>query len=594
MGISLMSASVSCTSDNEFLTEKPKGTMTIENAYETSDQVLATIFSAYFEYDRGFYFDSGGRGLLRDKVVGTDIADQAYNQIHNSNFPVYWSADVDFVKGKWDSFYKMISYCNLALLKMDDVTWSSDSEKNRAIGEARFLRGLAYLRLGEYFGGVPLVLEYSEHPRFDYERATRAATYETAIEDLEIAYNNLPTDVSSEYGRAGKSAAAMALSEAYLALGVENGSNDFTEAERYAQEVVMAHPLMTQRFGVRMAGATGSKNGVPNAFENGNVIFDLFVSDNVISPQNTEAVWVVNVAADYATFAQTGGLFEATLTSSPALGDITWSDEYMEDAPASNGPWRAVSAKYGGKTNPAIHGGFGWGMVLPTWYMQETAWNAENNFSTEQDYRYVEGVTVRTKYLCCDENHSLYEHLIGWDEISKTAEDPASKFGPIFYKMTPMDDWDYDVNDPGTFGMKSNTYRNRYCMRSAEAYLLLAEAQLRNGKSGDALNTINTLRRRANAEPMPSIDLQKILDERARELIFEEDRWATFLRMEPEEWKPRILKYATYAANPGDPVFPEVRRWREFSGEIAFDLWPIPQAYIDLNTGAPMEQNEGW
>lgn len=595
LGISFLSAGVSC-SDDDFLTEDPRATMTIDNAYDKSSQVLATIFSAYYEYDKNFYF-TFGTGIAQYKMVGTDICDMPYNQSHYSNFGAYWPTDADFIKEKWDSYYKMISYCNLALSKMDAVTWSNDEEKTRAIAEARFLRGFSYLKLAEYYGGVPIVEEYSEHTRFDYERASRSDVYAYAIGELEAAYNDLPTDdeIKSEYGRAGKGAAAMALSEAYLAQGVENGSSDFTKAENYAREVVNAHPLMQNRFGVRTTNATGNKGGVPNAFEQGNVIYDLYVSDNVVAPENTEAVWVVNVASDYATWAQTGGLRDQTIMTSPALQDISWSDEYMEDAPASNGPWRAVSAKYGGRTSPAIHGGFGWAFVGPTWYMENTIWNAENNYNTDVDYRYVEGVTVRTKYLCCDENHSLYEQPIGWKHISKNEIDPASKFFGIFYKITPMDDWDYDSNDPGDMGMpKVNLYRNRYCMRSAEAYLLLAEAQLRNGKAGEALNTVNQLRARANAKPMPSIDLQKILDERARELVYEEDRWGTFLRMEPEVWKPRIKNYGTYTAGSNDAQYPEIRRWSEYTDDIHFNLWPIPKAYIDLNSEVQWEQNAGW
>lgn len=594
MSISLISTGLSCTSDNEFLTEKPKAIMTPENSYLNSDQVLSTIFSAYYEYNKFFYFDGG---TLQLKMSGTDICDSSDSGTHMSNFSAYWSSDARFVKDRWDSYYKIIAYCNLALSKMDVVTWNDEKQKIRAIAEAKFLRGLAYLRLAECYGGVPIVEEYSEQARFDYERASRSTVYEFAITDLTDGYNGLPTDaeVKSEYGRVGQSAAAMALAEAYLALGVENGSTDFTEAERYAQEVINAHPLMQSRFGVRTSGASGTKNGVPNAFDQGNVIYDLYVSDNVIAAENTEAVWVVNAAPDYMTWSQNGGLKDATLMSSPALQDITWSEEYMEPTPASNGPWRAVSAKYGGQTSPAIHAGLGWAFYTPTWYMERILWNAENNFNTTEDYRYVEGVTVRTKYLCCDENHSLYEQYIGWEHISKDNRVPASKFFATFYKITPMDGWDYDLNDVNTFGATYLTlYRNRYCMRSADAYLLLAEAQLRNGKSGEALNTINQLRARANANPMPSIDIHKILDERARELAYEEDRWATLLRMEPKVWHARIKNYSTYATNPGAVVFPEVRRWAEFTGDIPFKYWPIPKAYIDLNSGVQWEQNEGW
>ena len=44
-----------------------------------------------------------------------------------------------------------------------------------------------------------------------------------------------------------------------------------------------------------------------NAFPEGNVFSDLFVSANVIDPANTEAVWIIAGAPDYATYAANGG-----------------------------------------------------------------------------------------------------------------------------------------------------------------------------------------------------------------------------------------------------------------------------------------------
>ena len=88
--------------------------------------------------------------------------------------------------------------------------------------------------------------------------------------------------------------------------------------------------------------------------------------------------------------------------------------------------------------------------------------------------------------------------------------------------------------------------------------------------------------------------MQVILDERARELMLEEDRWGTFLRMKPEEWRQRIYDYGMYTARGGAAVYPELRRWSEYTDEIEFTNWPIPQTYIDLNTGVKMEQNDGW
>ena len=117
---------------------------------------------------------------------------------------------------------------------------------------------------------------------------------------------------------------------------------------------------------------------------------------------------------------------------------------------------------------------------------------------------------------------------------------------------------------------------------------------MRGGDAGSALITLNTLRARSNAAPATNIDMQVILDERARELMLEEDRWGTFLRMKPEEWRQRIYDYGMYTARGGAAVYPELRRWSEYTDEIEFTNWPIPQTYIDLNTGVKMEQNDGW
>ena len=606
-------AAVSCVSDEEFLTEKPKAQLTIANAYNTSDQVLNTLLTGYFELEELYFPGSMGQGLAYNTHTGTDMTDNKFQLgvgSHMSNFTAAWSTTSSLPKGIWDKFYKVISYANLAISKLDAVSWPSDADKKRIEGEARFLRGLSYLRLGELFGGVPMVVEYTETPNYAYERASRTETYKFAIEDLKAAYDLLPWDVTAEYGRAGKGAAGMYLAEAYLADGVEsNNSGEFTSAASIARDVISHHPMMTQRFGVRNIGATGSNYGIPNEDPDGNVMSDLFVAQNIISPQNTEAIWVMVSAPDYATFAANGGSFfsptpggrrDNTLGLTPALQDYNWAPEYVE-AGAAAGPWKAFSAKYGGAMSPASHGGTGWAQSTPTWYASYTMWdNEHNNGSMGQDLRYIEDVTVKTEYMCCDENHSLYEQKVGWDHIDHSTPELSGIFFPIWYKETPFDAWDYDPADPGFswIGKYINFYRSRYAARTPEVYFLLSEALLRSGDKAGALAALNAVRERAQAKPFSDISLDLILDERGRELLYEEFRWATFLRMKPEEWKPRIYNYGMYSARTNaDPntLYPNARRWAEDTGEIKFDLWPIPQTYIDLNTGSDgLYQNEGW
>ena len=598
-GISLLGTVSSCVSDKEFLTEKPKAELTVENAYQTSDQVLNTLLTGYYEFEELYFPGMFGQGLMYNTSTGTDMTDNKYQLgigSHMSNFSAAWSADMSLTKSLWDKFYKVISYSNLSLSKIDDVEWESDDAKNRVAAEAKFLRGLSYLRLGELFGGVPMVLEYSETPNYAYDRASRSETYAAAISDLKEAYEVLPWDVKAEYGRAGKGAAGMYLAEAYLADGVENSNNaEFTSAASVAREVIEHHPLMTQRFGVRLPGASGSVNGIPNADEDGNVMSDLFVNQNITSSSNTEAIWVMVSAPDYASYAAYGGRRQCTLGFTPALQDYNWAAEYVHDGAAS-GPWKAFSSKYGGQMSPASHGGTGWAQSTPTWYASYTMWDAEHNNNTKEDLRYVEDVTVKTEYMCCDENHPLYEQKVGWNHIDHSTPELAGIYFPIWYKETPFDAWDYDASEPASwFGQYVYFYRSRYAARSAEVYFLLAEALLRSGDTAGATEAVNTVRSRSHANPFSTVTIDTILDERGRELLYEEFRWATFLRMKPDEWKHRIYDYGMYSARSGAEIYPNIRRWSEETGEIKFNLFPIPQTYIDLNTGSDgLYQNDGW
>ncbi len=589
-----------CMSDEEFLTEQVKDRVTILNAFETSDQIMNTIYTGYYDYSELYFPNGSGMGIRFEKAAGTDIDDGKYqlgDGSHLSNIAAYWSPTKSAPKSFWDKFYKVISYSNLAISQMDNVGWSNEADKKRAIAEAQFLRGLSYLRLAELYGGVPLVLEYSEVPNFGYERASRAETYNAAITDLKAAYDVLPAKLAqAESGRASKYAAAFYLAEAYLALGVEEGDKaaDFSEASKYAKEVVTAHPLMTKRFGQRAnPSATGKNFDISDYDPDGNVFTDLFVSKNVIDPTNTEAIWVMESAPDYTSYAAYGGRRFNNYGLSPSLKSRNW-DAAHKEAGAAAGPFATVSAKYGGQTYPAINGGTGWGQYAATDWASLYNWAEDVNGA--YDIRYIEDVTVKTKYICTDEKHSLYEQKVGFWETDHTDPNKATTYFPIFYKETPFDAWDYDMLQPTSGGPYVYYYRHQYGARSAEAYLLLAESEFRGGNSASALEALNTVRKRAEAEPFSEISIKVILEERARELLYEEFRWATFLRMKPAEWKYRIYDYGMYSARANDPkVGSDYRRWADFTGEIKWDLWPIPQTYIDLNTESEgLTQNPGY
>ena len=131
---------------------------------------------------------------------------------------------------------------------------------------------------------------------------------------------------------------------------------------------------------------------------------------------------------------------------------------------------------------------------------------------------------------------------------------------------------------------RSNIFRDRYAMRLPETILLRAEAYHRKGDNVSAANDINLIRSRAQCNILATpddIDIDYILDERARELFGEETRWHTLLRMGGTVAVDRLRAYIQHP-------------WLATSLTFDFNLWPIPQSTIDRNTAVTMAQNPGW
>lgn len=83
-------------------------------------------------------------------------------------------------------------------------------------------------------------------------------------------------------------------------------------------------------------------------------------------------------------------------------------------------------------------------------------------------------------------------------------------------------------------GKQSNLFRDEYLIRLPETILLRAEAKMRSGDNAGAADDINLLRKRAQCDYLvkaSDVNVDLILDERARELVYEECRWNTLLRM---------------------------------------------------------------
>ncbi len=591
---------VSCNED-AFLTENPKTLYSMENAFEKTTQADAALVTAYdqFNYLHGFglfvplpgmeWMGTGVPNFLHgdgsDMLAGT----RGYDDFGLfNNYPAVRS-NHSWFRQLWTDLYKLASYANMAMQGLD-VLEASEADETYMMAQARFFRGWAYLRLAECYGGVPLVEELLTDLKYDYVRSTREETYQFAINDLAFAAENLP-DYPKTSGRMAAGVANHFLSEAYLGLAIEMGDDKATlsKAVEAADKVIAAHPLMTARFGSRSAAGTQPAgvpdNGVPRVREDGNVFFDLFQIGNfAYSDGNRESLMIIETPSYEQAAINGGNVIPFHFVVGGEYHNLKFNAEYAEEG--AEYPWFGKldeSLFPGGMRSIRLSNG-SWGILQSTDYSDEYVWRDEfaDDERNAQINRYNPVVgNVDSKHF--------------GKVVTKDMLEPrdAIKLARVSSKTTSVDIWGYDLahcyEAPATYGPMYQ--RDWYIARSAETYLLRAEAKLRSGDAQGAADDVNAVRSRSKASKLygaGEVDIYVIMDERARELSFEEMRWPTLLRM-GSKGKNEVLRYQleTHSQHYAETHM--------LSGSYgSWTLFPIPLDVIQLNSEAVLEQNPGW
>lgn len=571
--------------DAAFLKEEPESSYAIENVFKSSSQVQQAVTSCYEKVrdifctsapmqfsPRHFYMGNNGTDMF-DVPNGRDA--QSMNDYSKI------AADFDIYKQVFNNFYNLVSKANLAITAAEEVSWDSEDSKAQTLAEAHFFRAYAYMNLGELFGGVPLVKERITTPRYDFKRSTRVETYQFAIDDLENYSLALP-ETHTDAGRLVKGAAQHFLCQLYIDKGValeeegKDGTECYTKALEYADAVIDGgtYQLMKNRFGSRQFEnpvyyyATNDAMQTPDhTYESagvhieGNVFWDLFQEDNQdYQNGNTEAIWVAQMSLSYCQQGYTANRMAHSCNYSPVARDV--QGELMG--------------------NKEDVGGEGVTAVMPTYYTRDIIYEGKWG----DDMRNSEAVFRRT-FVGNMPNGQYYGKVVPWDVLHKVQNGVKDKQAetflfPISCKIATDK---YSGYIAGLDGNLSYLYRDDYLVRLPETILLRAEVKWRLGNNEGAAKDINMLRERAKCGYMVTasdVNLDLILDERARELVYEEHRWNTLLRLGGTVAVDRIKKYSYWDVA------------RTSLANRNFNLWPIPQSVIDTNKDVILEQNPGW
>jgi len=511
--------------------------------YSTPD-VFQALVNATYEPLRSFYAQERGFTLTE---FGTDIytegADGSYKYVNE--YTTQLNPDVDFIRDTWADFYRAINTANTAIAQAPTVQMDS-SLKAQRVAEARFLRALYYFDLVQMYGPVTLKLEPTTTPSTQFTRAPVDSVYEAIIADLKYAEATLPY-VAKDYGRATKGAAQHLLAKVYLTRlrdadsaadeAAKQQAGDFANAADYAQRVINS----------------GQYSLLPR-------FSDVFAFQN---EKNAEVIWSVQFTNDPLT------------TGNGNQGHLFFLMEYdvlpgMQRDIANGRPFK--------RFRPTTFFLGLYDRTRDSRYQSQffRAWYSNNAATIPKD------ASGAPKFQLGDT--AVYVSATDSDTVLVRTKPyrvytPRTYSNRIFPSLNKFHDpFRLSVND-----MRGS--RDFVVARLAETYLIAAEALLRDGRPpAEALPYINAVRRRAAIPGREAemeltgaqLTLGEILNERARELAGEMQRWFDLVRT--HTLVPRVRAY-----NPDGG--PNIQPYHA--------LRPIPRTQMD-GTTCCYTQNPGY
>lgn len=480
---------------------------------------------------------------------GTDLFATGRTSVNVCNLysNAYTSAN-DAVTTFYTEHYKAISLAN------ELIYWGNDdATRKNVVAQARGLRALYYLNLVQQFGGVPLIKERVSGILESVERVSTLDTYNYIISELESIAGGDDLVAEATDGIFNKRAANHYLAKAYLSRGyISNDKQDFVKAISAAEAAGAGQPLTTEY------NTLFSNAGEGNSEVLFSVVYDLTTVEDKESGNKQQAHFgsYLNNASDghkYTSSTLTPTLWMHEVfnidTDNPSQ-DKRYEATFMTELRQSYWDFYDESKK---DVSPVKY------YYCPSWELDNVdSWRAA--LPSRADAVVIELLPEGKNY---NGVVTSYE--------SKMEEDI---FGlPCFRKFDDIE------NGKDVFSTTSSM-RDIYLARLAETNLIAAEACIKSDNLSGALKYVNIVRSRANATlaQESEMNIDYILNERARELAGENHRWADLAR---------TGKLAEYV----EKYNPDIS-----TGQITekFYLRPIPLSAIELNPALKGHQNEGW
>ena len=513
---------------NEWLTVVPEQEVA-DNYYSSEDAVRRNTATLYGVVWAGFtnrFMWMAGDELAGDLYYTYEQEGQFYlNTITAGN---------NYSNEGWTGLYRVVSFANSVINDMPPLAQAggvAQSVIDYALAEARFIRGVAYYFLTEYWGDVPIIENSTElitSNNLYVPKHIRGDVYRFIIEDLEAAAAVLD-ETDPQPGRATKYSAYGFLAKVYVTRASD--FNDvysdasqrtewFNEAKRYAQLVITKFPALFPNYG------------------------ELFEESNNNNYESLFARQCMNGDYDYGNQHTAG-----------------WARSSLIDQTA------------------------GWGAGKgPTISLQESySKEADGTFKIKSDQR------RRWVYMTLDDSYpglsnqgdGTYVYEIVNRGEGHTEDTPIENSNPMLAHCKKYVTGNSDAG--------FNTAGNIYFLRLADVFLTYTEAAIgadRSTSNATAVEYFNAVRARAGLDPLPgdAVTWEQLIYERRCEFALEGINWLDIKRYyyrygsEAVDYLNNMHRDHTWVLNDGRTLDPETGTVTSENGTNVYDQYDTADA----------------
>lgn len=527
--------SISCSKD--FLDNAPLSFLTTEQYYQTPDEIEIALNGVYnilsANQVQGFGNNSTfSRNMM---IMLNGATDEAVVRDLNIN-PNYvdwgdasFTAQSNFVNESWVFLYAGINRANTLIERIQTVEGFEGNRKEEVIAEARLLRGFYHMMLSMMHGGIP-VYEFTTEDQLK-PRNSIQEVYVSVISDYEFAYQTLK-DRAVLLGRVNKWTAAGLLAKAHTYLGSAknsglNGYIDVNSFDWVDSNQQYASALMYTQGIISKSSYQLTTN------------YDYLFRETTKQQQYEENLFAVEGSNDPST-----NVINILVNAFTPQGNVNVTG-------GGFGWYRPVSDLY----NKYVDGDF------------RRDHNVSGNLNSVNRFEFIEGI----KYFVPRDVPSLNNGFIS-----------IGKYRMVDPSLKTLPNWASNINLP--------------LLRYADILLLHAEALYSTGNEPLARTFLSEVRQRSILPGFSVSDLnnayqrgdfiQELLDERSRELCFENWRRIDLARF--NKFDETINNLSTTEGFYNIRVVPIIKsNWKQER------VWfPIPTIQLDLNIN--LIQNQGY